>query len=139
MKKVIIVAIVVITAFAACKKTDSSSGTVVAKWNYNKVRFKEYNTPTTFTDTTIFLVAGSYADFRADGKVYSKTSTTTSSLIKYDTSYYSVSDSNITFISTSGVVNHNIIQTLTGSNMVIYGKTDLGSGYSDESWAYFSK
>ena len=74
LKILSLIAIVTII-FTACKKDDPATPTTLqklqGKWNFQKGYYHEYYNGSHSYDTS-FAVAGDYADFRTDGKVYFK-------------------------------------------------------------------
>lgn len=99
--------------FTACKKDKekTTAEKVLGKWtSINSVENDFYNnTPHV---TTYPAAAGDYADFRNDGKVYSKDG------VDLDTSSYSITTDNKIIIESETLE----IKTLTDNQFVLYNK-----------------
>ncbi len=113
MKKVLFLMITCAALFTACKKDKekTTSEKVLGKWNVtNTVNNSFYNN--TAHVTTQNGIAGDYADFRADGNVYSKDGT------YLDTAAYSITvDNKLVYDGETFD-----IRTLTDNQFVLYSK-----------------
>lgn len=133
-------AICSVVMLAACKKNDNvANANIVGVWMWDKEVNRDKISGITKRDSTVFTGTGSFWDFRANGKVYSKTRTGTTGTFDYDTLAYSVSGNALTFIESSGGERVADILTATNTKLVLYGKIEDGSGDIEESWQYFSK
>jgi hypothetical protein len=118
MKKGILLLITGAILFSACKKDKTEEPVVktvaqkvVAKWNaINFVENDFYNNTPHITTTP--AVAGDYADFRTDGKVYSQF------LGMKDTVAYSIVNDNTIKIDGDNYE----IKTLTDNQFILYNK-----------------
>ena len=116
-------AVIAAILFSACNKSDPAPTTLQrlqAKWNFQKEYYHEIYSGVETRDTT-YAVAGDYADFRADGKVYSKNGSS------YDTTSYSLLGDNkiITTYSYGGFSYNDTasIIVLNDNQLQVYSKT----------------
>jgi outer membrane lipoprotein-sorting protein len=114
MKKILLLLIMIVSLFSACKKKDVEKTTtekVLGIWKINNIVYKEIYNGTTNNSSYNGIVTD-VMDFRADGKIYWNFSG-----VK-DTSVYSIlSDSKLQFDG-----DQFDIRTLTDNQMSLYNK-----------------
>lgn len=134
----------IIVLVISCKKdeaTNSSANTptIIGKWTYDNWVDWSTVTGSPIKKDTSFAHTGEYADFRTDGKVYSR---------NWHNSVYSYDTSNFVVKGTSLIVSYPNagysksdtaeIKTLTTSKLTLYGFYSK-SGVLEEWWENFSK
>ena len=128
--------VVAVCAFAACKKDSSNSNasSIVGKWYVAKIVNWQTNTLTNIiTKDTSYYSDGSYSDVRTDGKVYEYTFSNN----YRDTCIYSVSGNTLTVTSNYNTTNNTIL-AIDAHNLQTYFLQTSGS-IKYETWDYFSK
>jgi hypothetical protein len=141
MKKTILMAVVFTALVIACKKSDSSSPSVVAKWNLVKqVRWSTPSGGTTTKDTSNYGsgIGTATFDVRTDGKIYINIQSQFMPLTR-DTLSYTV-DGNMMYTTQIATGNKDTITILnvTNNDLTFYNKrNDFGD--LEENWTFFSK
>jgi hypothetical protein len=128
-------ALALVVLFSACKKDKdkTTQEKLQAKWNFNKEYSHSYYLGVDSRDTT--YGAGDYADFRGDGKVYTKFGTS------YDTTNYALlgDDKIIMTYGTSTLYHDTVhIQVLNDNSLQTYSKYYSGVNF-DEYTDFYSK
>ncbi len=124
--------------FTACKKSDDTPSTLQrlqAKWTFQKDYYHEVSGGVESRDTTTGTGA-EYADFRTDGKVYSRYSAT-----QYDTAAYSLLGDNkiVTTYTYFGIPYNDTVEivTLTDNSLQVHSKYfDPAPDYYEDTYIY---
>jgi hypothetical protein len=136
MKKTILIAVVFTVLVIACKKSDNSSPSVIAKWNI--VKSVTWTTPsggTTKKDTISAFGQTSTLDLRSDGKIYIQVP----GLSTNDTLSYTL-NGNMLYTNRIATGDKDTLTMLnvTNNNLTLYNKkNDLGD--LTEDWIFLSK
>lgn len=126
--------------FTSCKKdgetvTPTTLQKIQGTWTFQKEISHDFNSGVHYRDTT-YGITGDYADFRTDGKVYSRF------VGGYDTASYSILGNNKLITSTGGLYPSRDtadITVLSNNQLQFYSKTfDPAPDYS-ESTIFFIK
>jgi hypothetical protein len=114
MKKVLVLLLLSITIFSACKKKDVEKTTtekITGSWKFVSAAYNYFN-GTTSSPSSNNGIAGDYYDFRADGKVYLQEGG-----VKDTVAYSILSDNKIKFDGDDFDV-----KVLTDNQFVLYNK-----------------
>lgn len=123
MKKLILIAISLVTFYACSKKdTDNTLSKIRFNWQLDSIKnltFVNNILDTNNSDTTVG-VTGDYVDFRSDGKVYSKISENAPD--DKDTATYTYSNNKISIKAKDGETSVYTITTLSSNELIFENK-----------------
>ena len=126
---------VAVISMTSCKKdNDDTPATLAGQWNLQKDITWTTILGTPSKDTTVYD-QGSYVNFAADGKVYSKY--IESGAVGYDTSSYTISGTNLILL--GGTSNDTLqIQSLTNNSVTLHAAATFPGG-SYEYWQFLGR